>query len=208
MDYGASFGAASPPAPFYVAILQILFQMGCLIGALLTINFVIESFSDGGGNYSFSFSAEPKQQKIIEITDLPPLTKGMISDNNPLSVIVVAMNKEAMAKCLPLCEKYKKDKLIFSKAVQQSNCDNDDDILKESSGIEYDMIAIKECGKLYSGIIFDDLIAEKIKKSDGNPNGPESFHLRDDVLDAWLLRLLCGVTPWIKGSYEKFADLK
>ena len=212
MDSNAAFfGAAAPPAPFHIGVLQILFQMGCLISILLLTNFVIENLSNGGWVRYVPWKTEEKKEVIVEITDLPAVTKDMLFDLK-LGTIVIAMNDKALTRCLPISRKYNGDNVTFCKINPSITIGDDltpsplDASFKLPLEInsKYDMLAVKEGGKVWTGIIFLEL--ESKKESDVSTNN--KFQLSSDVLDAWILRILLGVTPWVSSKEKKIPIIK
>ena len=208
----AYFGAVGPPAPFLVAVLQVLFQMGCVVSILVAMNFVIENFSEGGFSAFLPWQMENKTVKIIQVTKLQTLTRDVLREHAD-SVLVITMNETALARCLPLSRKYAKDRLVFCNfdplvklddAAQTSpvECPN----ISGEEVIKYDVLAITERSTKWTGINLDQLEAKlkeaAISKAEADIFQSNPIGLRADVLDAWLLRLLCGVIPWI-GINEK-----
>lgn len=200
------FGVAAPPAPFYVAILQILFQMGGIISFLMTLNHVIQNFTEGGFTAFLMWKTKEKIVKLIEVTDLQLVTQDIVLENS-VYIVVIAMNKAALARCLPLSRKYLKDKLIFCRNDPSVNIEGVIETIEEKSRnisdvviTKYDMLAISERGTKWTGINIENLEAKlkeaAIEKTESNLFQSNPLGLRADVLDAWLLRLLCGVIPW------------
>ena len=207
------FGAAPPPAPFLVAIFQVLFQMGSVALILVAINFVFETFSTDGLSAFLPWQTEKKTAKFIEVTKLQTLTQDVLREHGD-SVIVVTMNQIALARCLPLSRKYAKDRLVFCNLDPLINLDDPAQISRgkcpetsEEEIIEYDLLAITERGKKWTGINLGQLEAKlkvaTISKAEADLFPSNPVGLFADVLDAWLLRLLCGVIPWIGIDQKK-----
>lgn len=192
------FGGGNPPAPPLIAVLQILFQMGCIIGILMTLNFVIEGFTESGMSFFFPWLSRTEDvDKRTRCTELELLTQNLLHANKHNKVIV-AMNEIASKRCLALCLRYKQDKLIFcqlDKSVSGSPDQLSETVVLSDGSDVYDIVAVSDGGELWTGL--NILKAEKEKEDS------KRVQLRDCVVDCWLMKLMVGSASWTSAKEEE-----
>lgn len=195
MEANQYFGAAHPPAPPLIAVLQILFQMGCIVGVLLTLNFVIEGFTEGGIRFFFPWMAKAVEvDKRVRLTELELMTQNLLHSNKH-NIVVVAMNEQATGKCLQIFSQYKNDRLVFCQLHESVSGSSDQ--LNEATKVpseadKFDLVAISEGGEQWTGLNISE--AEKIKEL------KKTMQLRDCVVDSWLMKLVVGNGSWISAK--------
>lgn len=179
------FGAANPPAPPLIAILQILCQVGCLGGIFLTLNYIIEGYSEDGLSYFLPWLEKAKEVDQNP-TELELLTQNLLHANKVTqNIVIVAMNERAVGKCLGLCLQYRGDRLVFCR-LDKSVSESSDQLNKftelHSEVDKFDLVAISDGGEKWTGLNISE--AEKSKEVS------EIRQLRDCVVDCWLMKLV------------------
>jgi hypothetical protein len=194
MDGNQFFGAANPPAPPSIAVLQILFQMGCIVGVLLTLNYMIEGFSECGLGFLFPWMAKEEVDKRVRRTELDLMTQNLLHANKH-NIVIVAMNERATGKCLGLCSQYKNDRLVFCQ-LHKSVSDSSNQVSEVTEVLsevdKFDIVAISDGGEEWCGLNISE--AERIKELS------KIMQLRDCVVDCWLMRLVVGNGSWISAK--------
>lgn len=190
MEGNQFFGAANPPAPPFIAVLQIMFQMGCLAGIFLTLNYIIEGYSADGISFFLPWVEKAEEEVDQNPTELELLTQNLLHANKlTQNIVIVAMNERAISKCLGLCLQYKGDRLVFCR-LDKSVSDTSDQSNKAAELLvdKFDLVAISDGGEQWTGLNMSE--AEKMNEVS------KIKQLRDCVVDCWLMRLVVGNGAW------------
>ena len=190
------FASPYPPAPFHIAALSIIVQMGCVALAMLAVNFAYEYYvADTWWKNMFRF--REKDDKRYSRATLDVLTKSLI-DAHKSCIMIVALNELAEDELIKLGGRFALENFVFCR-MDKFSAKELPEILPADSilpipkdGKIHDIVAIEQGGERWLGFNIIETQQENL--------ATPKFQLRVSVVDCWLMHLLLGNPTFIEAK--------
>ena len=198
MEKNHYFAAAHPPAPFHIAVLSIIVQMGGVALAMLAVNFVYESYiANTNSWWKNMFRFRDKDNKRYTRATLEVLTNRLI-DAHKSCFMIVALNEMAEDELVKLGGRFALENFVFCRMDKLSAKEIPEIFPAESiqpiskDDKNHDIVAIEQGGERWLGFNIIETQQENL--------ATPKLKLGGNVVECWLMHLLLGRPTFIEAK--------
>ena len=193
MEDNHYFASAYPPAPFHIAALSVIAQMGCIALAMFAVNYAYECYI---ANTWWKDMFRDKDTRYTRAT-LDVLTKSLI-DAHKSCIMIVALTELAENELIKLGGRFARENFVFCRMDKFSAKELPEILPADSTlpiskdGKIHDIVAIVQGGERWLGFNIIETQQENL--------ATPKFKLRVNVVDCWLMHLLLSSPTFVESK--------